>query len=80
MLTKMLPSIDLEPGATMQFSLKHYLLKRWPEAEYIAKLSFKLKGDEPWAKKGFEVASNQFSLTGLVKTILHRWFRGKISK
>lgn len=65
-LTKVLPSMDLEPGESMEFSLKPYLSNEWTEAEYIAQLSFQLKGDELWANKGFEVASNQFFLSGLV--------------
>jgi len=64
-LVKVLPYIDLEPGTSTQLSLRSYLPKNLPEGECIAQLSFQLKEDELWAKKGYEVASNQFELTNL---------------
>ena len=65
-LTKQLPAINVEPGASTEFLLKPYMPKKLKEAEYIAQLSFHLKNDKSWAKQGFEVAYNQLPLTGLI--------------
>jgi beta-galactosidase len=67
-LKKELPPIALKPGASTEFSLKPYLPEMSSGEEYIAELSFKLKEAKLWAEIGFEVASNQVSLSGLKPT------------
>ncbi|WP_121356210.1 glycoside hydrolase family 2 TIM barrel-domain containing protein [Flavisolibacter nicotianae] len=66
-VTRMLPRINLAAGKDTVISLSPYLPKLKAGAEYLADLHFLLSQDEPWAPKGFEVASNQFALTGLSK-------------
>lgn len=67
-VTKQLPSIHLAAGRDTVISIAPYLPKMKSGAEYLADIHFLLSQDEPWAPKGFEVASNQFALTGLAKT------------
>ncbi|MDE1193595.1 MAG: glycoside hydrolase family 2 TIM barrel-domain containing protein [Arachidicoccus sp.] len=46
-------------------SLLKHLLKLENGHEYLADIHFILSKDKAWANKGFEVASDQFALTGL---------------
>ncbi len=62
---KMLPAIHLAAGRDTVISMAQWLPKQKAGAEYLADIHFVLAQDEPWAPKGFEVASNQFALTGL---------------
>ncbi|HEU4903645.1 MAG TPA: glycoside hydrolase family 2 TIM barrel-domain containing protein [Flavisolibacter sp.] len=64
-VTRMLPRINLAAGRDTVISLSPYLPKMKEGAEYLADIHFLLSQDEPWAPKGFEIASNQFALTGL---------------
>ncbi len=64
-VNKALSSIDLAAGKDTTISIAAYLPKTKPGAEYLADIHFTLKESLPWAEKGFEVASNQFALTGL---------------
>ncbi len=66
-LRKEIAAIDLEPGQQKEISLKSYLPKFKKGKEYLLSIHFKLSKDEAWEKKGFEVASNQFALTGLAQ-------------
>lgn len=68
LLRKTLPDISLRAGNDTTFSLAAYLPKMKAGSEYLASLHFLLEADETWAPKGFEVASNQFALTGLANT------------
>ncbi|WP_240615296.1 glycoside hydrolase family 2 TIM barrel-domain containing protein [Pedobacter paludis] len=65
---KSLPKINLTAGKDTLFNISAYVPKMEKGAEYLANIHFVLPNDELWASKGFEVASNQFALTGLVKT------------
>lgn len=60
--TTMLPGIDLEPGKDTTFDISAYFPKKKPGTEYHLEIHFALGKDEPWARKGFEIASNQFQL------------------
>lgn len=62
---KPLPRIMLAAGRDTLMSIAAYLPKMKNGPEYLASIHFALAQDEPWAPKGFEVASNQFALTGL---------------
>lgn len=64
---KILPSLDLPAGRDTTISISAYLPAIKEGNEYLADIHFSLPQDEPWAPKGFEVASNQFALTGLAK-------------
>ncbi|MFD2163854.1 glycoside hydrolase family 2 TIM barrel-domain containing protein [Paradesertivirga mongoliensis] len=66
-VNKNLPKIDLSAGKETTLSIAKYLPKIKPGSEYLADIHFTLSADEAWAPKGFEVASNQFALTGLVE-------------
>ena len=65
---KELPRIHLAAGKDTIINISSYLPKFKPGYEYHADIHFTLSHDEPWAPKGFEVASNQFALTGLANT------------
>ena len=66
--SKELARVNLAAGKDTIINISSYLPKFKPGYEYHADIDFTLSRDEPWAPKGFEVASNQFALTGLVKT------------
>ncbi|RYY13452.1 MAG: DUF4981 domain-containing protein, partial [Cytophagaceae bacterium] len=63
--TKLLPHLRLAAGRDTVISLKPYLPKLKPGAEYLATISFTLPQAASWAPSGHEVAANQFALTGL---------------
>ena len=67
MSKKMLPKINLSAGKDSLVNIFPYLPKIEVGSEYLAEIRFVLANDESWALKGFEVASNQFALTGLVQ-------------
>jgi beta-galactosidase len=60
-----LQPIPLLPGADTIISLYKYLPQMKKNCEYFALLHFSLPKDEPWAEKGYIVASCQIALTGL---------------
>lgn len=66
-VNKTLPQINLAAGRDTVLNISNYIPKIKPGSEYLADIHFKLSKDEVWATKGFEVASNQFALTGLAE-------------
>jgi beta-galactosidase len=64
-LQKLLPSMNLAAGRDTVISIKAYLPTLKAGHEYLADLHFSLAKDELWAAKGYEIASDQFALTGL---------------
>jgi len=64
---KTLPRIKLGAGRDTIVNLSLYLPTVQTGSEYLASIHFSLAKDETWASQGFEVASNQFSLTGLTR-------------
>ncbi|HUC79325.1 MAG TPA: glycoside hydrolase family 2 TIM barrel-domain containing protein [Flavisolibacter sp.] len=64
-LKKTLPVMTLAAGKDTVINLNSFLPRFKNGSEYLASLHFALAKDETWAPKGFEVASNQFALTGL---------------
>ncbi|WP_167607130.1 glycoside hydrolase family 2 TIM barrel-domain containing protein [Maribellus sediminis] len=62
-----LPDMDLAAGEGTTIDLSAYLPEVKAGNEYLATIHFLLKNDKTWADKGFEVASNQFALTGLAQ-------------
>ena len=63
--TVSLAPICLEAGKDTLISFRKHLPEMKQGAEYLASVSFHLKGNTPWAGAGHEVASDQFALTGL---------------
>ncbi|MEL0456038.1 glycoside hydrolase family 2 TIM barrel-domain containing protein [Flavobacteriaceae bacterium SZ-1-7] len=59
---EILSPFDLEAGKMTVLNVKRYLPKLKANTEYFLNISFRLSKDELWAKKGFEVAMDQFSL------------------
>ncbi len=57
-----LPDLDVAPRQERDFSLALPALAAEPGAEYWLNVSFRLKGDARWAKKGHEVAWEQWKL------------------
>ncbi|MVN90053.1 glycoside hydrolase family 2 TIM barrel-domain containing protein [Mucilaginibacter aquatilis] len=67
-VSKVLPSMNLAAGKDTTISIKSYLPSLKTGHEYLADIHFGLSKDELWAAKGYEIASDQFALTGLVPT------------
>ncbi len=57
-----LPELDIAAGAEKQFTLPLPKLAVKPGAEYLLNLSFTTKADASWAKRGHEIAWEQFPL------------------
>ena len=57
-----LPPLDLAPRATAAVAIPVKAFTPEPGVEYFVDLSFQLKQDESWAKKGHEIAWDQFKL------------------
>ncbi|WP_183559038.1 glycoside hydrolase family 2 TIM barrel-domain containing protein [Mucilaginibacter sp. SP1R1] len=66
-LKKQMPRINLVAAGDTVISLKPYLPGLKPGHEYLADIHFTLAEDKPWAAKGYEIAEDQFVLTGLAK-------------
>ncbi|MDR6943986.1 glycoside hydrolase family 2 TIM barrel-domain containing protein [Mucilaginibacter pocheonensis] len=64
-LKKQLPRINLAAGKDTVISIKSYLPAIKSGHEYLADIHFTLAQDKPWAAKGYEIAEDQFALTGL---------------
>nr|WP_233173516.1 glycoside hydrolase family 2 TIM barrel-domain containing protein [Pedobacter sp. ASV19] len=67
---RQLPAINLSAGKDTLINISSYLPALDAGSEYLCEIHFALKQAEPWAPKGFEMASNQFALTGLAKPLL----------
>lgn len=63
--TVSLDAINLEAGERTIIRLEKHLPKINKKSEYLAQIKFSLKEDKPWAAKGYVVAEDAFSLTGL---------------
>ncbi|MDO4181619.1 MAG: glycoside hydrolase family 2 TIM barrel-domain containing protein, partial [Bacteroidales bacterium] len=61
--------LDLEPQASCVITIDEHLPEVIPGAEYFINFSFRQKYDTPWAKAGYEVASEQFKIADSVKPI-----------
>ena len=57
-----LADLDIAPGATKSIALPLKPFQPQTGVEYFIELSFALKGDLPWAKKGHEIAWDEFKL------------------
>jgi len=68
-LSKPLPDMTLEAGKETVLDISKYLPKMKAGNEFLADIHFLLKKDKPWAKKGFEVAANQFALSPVVQKV-----------
>jgi beta-galactosidase len=68
LFTKSLKRIHIAAETDTVISVLSYLPKIKSNCEYLANIRFVLSSDQLWASKGFEIASNQFALTGLIKT------------
>jgi beta-galactosidase len=64
-VNKVLPRINLAAGRDTVISISSYLPQFKRGSEYLADIHFSLAENIFWAQKGFEVASNQFALTGV---------------
>jgi beta-galactosidase len=52
----------IAPGKDGVITIPYKIAKTTPGAEYFLRVSFALANDQVWAKKGFEMASQQFEL------------------
>ena len=64
---KPMPRINLAAGHDTTISLKPYLPGLKTGHEYLADIHFTLAQDEAWEHKGYEIAEDQFTLTGLTE-------------
>ncbi|HEY4324869.1 MAG TPA: glycoside hydrolase family 2 TIM barrel-domain containing protein [Mucilaginibacter sp.] len=60
---KVIPSIDVPSFRDTLFSLAPYLPVMKAGHEYLADIHFCLPENEPWAAKGYEIASDQFAFS-----------------
>jgi beta-galactosidase len=67
-----IPRIQLAAGKDTLIKIAPWLTKKKKDCEYLARISFALSHDEPWAHKSMEIASNQFSITGLIRMKINR--------
>jgi beta-galactosidase len=58
--------IDVPPKVVKGFDISKWLPKMKADAEYHVELHFVLQKDEPWAEKGFEIASDQLQIKKVV--------------
>jgi len=56
------PSFDVKPGMETSVQVPYEISNPKAGAEYFLRISYTLANDEIWAKKGYEVASQQFQL------------------
>src|SRR5205085_969055 len=66
-VNKSLPSLPVKAGDDTIIHISPYFPPMKEGSEYLADIHFDLKRDELWAPKGYEVASNQFALTGVAR-------------
>ncbi|WP_235833026.1 glycoside hydrolase family 2 TIM barrel-domain containing protein [Arcticibacter tournemirensis] len=64
-----MPRLNLQAGKDTVISIEKLLPAFKKGCEYLADIHFSLSQDELWAPRGFEVASNQFALTGLANPV-----------
>lgn len=64
-LNRQIPSVSLKAGKDTVLNIQSYLPRKNTGKEYLLNISFRLKSDKNWARAGFEIASNQFPLSGL---------------
>lgn len=57
-----LPTLDIAPTAEKEFTLPLPAIEAKPGVEYWLDMSFSLKSDVPWARRGHEIAWEQFRL------------------
>ena len=57
-----LPELDIEPRQEKEYSIALPRINPEPGVEYWLNLSFVLKNDTPWAKRGHEIGWEQFKL------------------
>jgi beta-galactosidase len=57
-----LPSFDIKPGIEISVQVPFETGKAKEGAEYFLRISYTLANDQIWAKKGYEIASQQFKL------------------
>ena len=77
--TLQLPDFHIIPGDSALFDMSSYLPEINDSAEYICTIAFCLKEGKLWAEKGYEIASDQFSLTLPVK-LIGKFIRGSLKK
>lgn len=64
-----LKPLDLEPEGNLLVRIPYKIEKTLPGAEYYLRISFSLPNDKIWAKKGFEIASQQIKLPNTLPPI-----------
>ncbi|MFY7829466.1 MAG: glycoside hydrolase family 2 TIM barrel-domain containing protein [Flectobacillus sp.] len=65
--TLALPKLNLEAGASSQMNIASFLPVLKSNSEYHIQISFLLPETQPWAEKGFVIASNQLEIKAKIK-------------
>jgi len=69
---KKLKPMNILAGKDTIINISKYIPKINETSEYFIDIHFTLSKDMPWAEVGYEIASNQFALSGLSKQIIKR--------
>jgi beta-galactosidase len=77
---KNLPAMSLDAGKDTVISIASFYPAFKTNSEYLADIHFTLSQNEPWAVKGFEIASNQFPLTKVVHPAFEKGKQSKAAK
>lgn len=67
----------INPGQEKDIKIP-YQFKQKPGVEYFLRISFHLANDQQWAKKGFEVAKQQFEIPVPILAIENQTQKGKL--
>lgn len=78
-LNRQIPSVSLKAGKDTVLNIQSYLPRKNTGKEYLLNISFRLKSDKNWARAGFEIASNQFPLSGLPVSEKFNQEKGKLN-
>jgi beta-galactosidase len=63
------PSFDVKPGQVISVQVPFEITNPKAGAEYFLRISYSLANDEKWAKKGYEIASQQFALPVKIQAV-----------
>ena len=78
-IKKQLGSLNILPESDSIINISTYFPKLKASGEYHVELHFALKEDLPWAKKGFDIASNQLLLKKAVAVKMEMRQQGKVN-
>lgn len=69
---------SVEPGQEKEINIPYHLIPK-QGSEYFLRISFDLSTDKMWAKKGFEVAAQQFELPSAAPVVTNNIVDGRLN-